>query len=86
MKLAERLKENGLGRAAAAMHALVFDRSYSLPSLPWLRSGWQVDRADRGDKGNFFFHHLPASSWRLFAGDMSSGGEKRKRSTPAGEV
>ena len=86
VKLAQKLKEHGLGRAAEAMHALVFDLTYSVPPLPWLRSGWQVDRAERGDQGNFFFHHLPASSWRLFAGDMSSGGKKRKRSTPAGEV
>ena len=40
MKLATMLKDSGLGSADVALRALVFDRSFSLPSLPWLRSGW----------------------------------------------
>ena len=53
MKLATKLKENCLSRAADALHALVFDRSYSLPSFPWLCSGWRIERDDGGDSGNF---------------------------------
>ena len=47
MKLTTKLKEHGLDRAATALHALVLDQSYSLPTLPWLASGWRVDREDR---------------------------------------
>ena len=49
IKLSQRLRDHGLGRAATTLHALVFDRSYTLPTLPWLQVGWRVDRADRGD-------------------------------------
>lgn len=68
-KLKAKLKNYGLHKAADALHALMFDRSYTLPALPWLRHGWTVERADRGDSGNYFFPHLPASSWKLFAGE-----------------
>ena len=68
-KLTAELRDYGMQRAADALHALMRDRSYSLPSLSWLRDGWRVDRADRGDSGNYFFERLPTSSWRLFAGD-----------------
>ena len=74
-KLEVKLRDYGMRRAADALHALVHDRSYSLISLQWLRSGWVVDRADRGDSGNYFFPHLPASSWKLFSGD----GMRKKR-------
>ena len=76
MKLAEKLKDNGLSRGAKALHDLVFDRSFSLPKFPWLVNGWRVQREDRSDSGNYFFRHLPASSWQLFAGD---GPMKKKR-------
>ena len=62
--------------AAKALHALMYDRSYSLPAFPWLSRGWVVDRADRGDSDNYFPPHLPASSWRLFAGEAK---QKRRR-------
>jgi len=79
MKLATKLKENGLSRAATALHALVFDRSFSLPVITWLRSGWHVERDDRDDPGNYFFRHLPASSWRLFTSDAGSSRRKWRR-------
>ena len=69
MKLKSKLQDYGLRKAADALHGLVFDRSYTLPRLNWLESGWQVDRANRGGSGNYFFPHLPASSWRLFSRD-----------------
>ena len=69
MKLKHKLQDYGLKKAADALHGLVFDRSYTLPRLRWLASGWQVERANRGDSGNYFFPHLPASSWRLFSRD-----------------
>ena len=75
-KLKAKLKDYGLMEAAKALHALMYDRSYSLPAFPWLSRGWVVDRADRGDSGNYFFPHLPASSWRLFAGEAK---QKRRR-------
>ena len=78
-KLEVKLKENGLNKAANALHALVFDRSFSVPSLPWLCAGWRVEREDLGDAGNFFFRHLPASSWRLFTGDAGNGRRKWRR-------
>ena len=53
-KLATKLKEHGLSRAATALHGLVFDRSFSLPALPWLCVGWRVQREGRRDSGNFF--------------------------------
>ena len=68
-KLKAKLKDYGMTRAADALHALMYDRTYAFPALRWLRHGWTVERADRGDSGNYFFPHLPASSWRLFAGD-----------------
>ena len=68
-KLEVKLKDPGMPRATDALHRLVHDKSSSLPGLPWLRSGWAVDRADRGDSSNYFCPHLPASSWQLFAGD-----------------
>ena len=55
-KLEIKLRDYGMRRAADALHALVHDRSYSLPPLPWLCHGWVVDRADRDDSGNFFSH------------------------------
>lgn len=79
MKLATKLKDNGLSRAAQALHALVFDRSFSLPAFPWLRSGWRVERDYGDNSGNFFFRHLPASSWRLFTGDVGSSRRKWRR-------
>jgi hypothetical protein len=69
MKLKSKLQDNGLWKAADALHGLVFDRSYTLPRLNWLESGWQVDQANPWDSGNYFFPHLPASSWRLFSRD-----------------
>ena len=75
-KLKAKLKDYGLKEAADALHALMYVRSYSMPTFPWLSRGWVVDRADRGDSGNYFFPHLPASSWKLFAGEAR---QKRRR-------
>ena len=71
IKLKSQASSRGLPDAAIALHAYIFDRSFTLPRLPWLRNGWTVDRADHGDSGHYFFPHLPASSWRLFTGDKS---------------
>ena len=68
-KLEVKLRDYGMRQAVDALRALVHDRPLTLPGLPWLRSGWTVDRADRGDSGKYVCPHLPASSWKLFAGD-----------------
>ena len=77
-KLKNKLKDYGLKAAADALDALMHCKKYTLPTLPWLSRGWEVERADRGDSGNYYFPHLPASSWRLFAGD-SKPKKRRQR-------
>ena len=56
-KLEAKLRDYGMPRIVDALHKLVHDRLFSLPGLPWLRSGWTVDRADRGDSGNYVVPH-----------------------------
>ena len=75
-KLEVKCRDYGLKEAVDALHALMYDRRYSMPTFPWLSRGWEVDRADRGDSGNCYFPHLPASSWRLVAGEAR---QKRRR-------
>ena len=75
-KLEVKCRDYGLKEAADALHALMYDRRYSMPTFPWLSRGWEVNRADRGDSGNCYFPHLPASSWRLVAGEAR---QKRRR-------
>ena len=44
-KLKAKLRDYGLKQAADALHALMYDRSYSLPSFPWLSlaAGWWIE-------------------------------------------
>ena len=67
-----RLQDYGLKQAVDALHALMHNQKDTLPALLWLCRSWVVDRADRGDSGNYYFPHLPGSSWRQFAGGRRS--------------
>ena len=76
-KLKAKLQDYGLKLAIDALHALMHNQKYTLPALRWLCHSWVLDRADRGDSGNYSFPHLPASSWRRFAGEAKQ--KKRHR-------
>ena len=45
--------------AADALHALMHNREYTLPALPWLGRSWEVERAEA----------IPSPHLRLVAGD-----------------
>ena len=49
--------------AAAALRALVIDRTYSVPPLTWLSEPGARQVPNPG--GNAYFEHLPAVSWQL---------------------
>jgi hypothetical protein len=71
LKLEMKLLSHGLHHASQALHSLIVDNSWSVPPLPWLSNDGEVAWLDRSDSGNYYFPHLPNSSFRLFAADRS---------------
>jgi hypothetical protein len=71
LKLEMKLLHHGLHIASQALHSMVIDTSWSVPPLPWLSNDGEVAWVDRSDSGNYYFPHLPNSSFRLFAADRA---------------
>ena len=71
LALEMKLMSHGLHRASQALHTMVVDTSWSVPPLPWLSCNGEVTWLDRSDSGNYYFPHLPNSSFRLFSADRS---------------
>ena len=71
LALEMKLPDYGMHRAAQALRSMIVDTTWSVPPLLWLSSDGEVTWFDRSDSGNFYFPHLPSSSFRLFASDRS---------------